>query len=334
MINEIRLGTIGTGVIVHSILDGVKRTEGIHLSAVYSRNREKGEALQKEYGAEKVYTDLDQMMSDPAVNFVYVASPNSLHYRQTKMALEHGKNVICEKPFCTDRSQIEELRDIAREKQLYLIDATPTAFLPNFQILKEQIHKIGNLRLVLCNYSQYSSRYDQVLKGNIPNVFNAEFAGGCLQDINYYNVYFNIALFGKPEQAVYFANMCPGKVDSSGIMLMKYPGFVSECAGAKDTWGVNSAQIEGDQGYIYVRNGSNGIEHIEVVTRQGKEEFNVQSDPDRWYYEVQNLTKKVLEGDRKYFTERLAVTENVIDIITKARKEAGIWFAGEHHEGR
>ena len=49
---------------------------------------------------------------------------------------------------------------------------------------------------------------------------------------------------------------------------------------------------------------------------------------------MQNLTKKVLEGYQNYFTERLSVTENVIDIITKARKEAGIWFAGEHHEGR
>lgn len=332
MIDEIRLGTIGSGVIVHSILDGMKRTDGIRLAAVYSRNEEKGEALKNEYGAEKVYTDLEEMMNDPMVNFIYVASPNSLHYAQTKMALEHGKNVICEKPFCTDKKQIEELTALAQEKDLYLIDATPTAFLPNFQILKEKIKKLGNLKLVLCNYSQYSSRYDQVLNGKLPNVFNAEYAGGCLQDINYYNVYFNIALFGKPKQAVYFANMCPGKVDSSGIMMMQYPGFVSECAGAKDTWGVNSAQIEGDQGYIYVKNGSNGIEQIEVVTREGKEVINEQPDPDRWYYEVQNVTKKVLEGDRAYFEERLSVTSDVIETITNARKQAGIYFPGEQQD--
>ena len=334
MIGEIRLGTIGSGIIVHSILDGVRRTNGIRLEAVYSRTKEKGEALKKEYNAKKAYTNLEQLLSDPDVNFIYVASPNNLHYIQTKMALEHGKNVICEKPFCTDKKQIDELISLATEKQLYLIDATPTAYLPNFQILKEQISKIGNLRLVLCNYSQYSSRYDQVLNGELPNVFNSEFAGGCLQDINYYNVYFNIALFGKPEQAVYFANICPGKVDSSGILLMKYPDFISECAGAKDTWGVNSAQIEGDHGYIYIKNGSNGIEQIEVVTKQGTEIFDAQPDPDRWYYEVQNIAKKVLEGDREYFAERLSVTANAIEVITKVRKEAGIWFTGETHEER
>ena len=76
---EIRLGTIGSGFIVHNILDNVQRTEGICLEAVYSRSEETGQALGAKYGARKVYTDLDAFLQDDTVNFVYIATPNSLH---------------------------------------------------------------------------------------------------------------------------------------------------------------------------------------------------------------------------------------------------------------
>ena len=88
-----------------------------------------------------------------------------------------------------------------------LSTSTPTAFLPNFEILRQQLSKIGRLRLVMASYSQYSSRYDQMRAGDTPNIFNPEFAGGCLQDINYYNVYFNVALFGKPQSALYYLSL-------------------------------------------------------------------------------------------------------------------------------
>ena len=326
---EVRLATIGSGVIVHSILNNVKRVEGIRLEAVYSRSAEKGEKLAAEYGAKKVYTDMDQMLADGDVNCVYIATPNNLHYEQTRRALMAGKHVICEKPFCTHADQVLKLDALAREKGLMLVDATPTAFLPNFDLLKEQLPKVGRLRLVQSSYCQYSGRYDQVLAGEMPNMFNPAFAGGCLQDINYYNVYLNVALFGKPESAAYHPNICMTGIDSSGIVLMQYPGFVSECTGAKDTWGVNSVQIQGEKGYIYVENGSNGIASVRVVTKTSDELFNLQDDPDRWFYEVQNVTKLLLAENYEAFRERLKVTAEVIDVIETVRTRAGIRFAGE-----
>lgn len=326
---EIRLGTVGSGVIVHSILDNVVRTDGIRLAAVYSRNEEKGKALAAEYGAEKVYTDIDAFLADDEVNFVYIATPNLLHYEQTKRALLAGKNVICEKPFCTKGSQARELVALAKEKGLFLVDAVPTAFLPNFEILKKQLPKIGRVKLVLANYSQYSGRYDQVLKGEVPNIFNPQYAGGCLMDINFYNVYLNIALFGKPQEAVYYPNIYPGLTDTSGVLVMRYDGFVSQSAGAKDTWGINFFQIEGEKGYIYVSNGSNGIAEVRVVTKTSDEIFNDQPDPDRWFYEVQNLTKLLLADDYNAIYNRLDVMLDVVEIIEMSRKRAGILFPGD-----
>ena len=327
--DEIRLGTIGSGLIVHTILDNVARTDGIRLAAVYSRSEDTGHALASKYGAERVYTDMDAFLADEKVNFVYIATPNSLHYGQAKKALLAGKNVICEKPFCTRTDQAGELVDLAKEKRLFLVDAVPTTFLPNFGILKRELSKIGRIRLVQGNYSQYSSRYDRLLSGEVPNIFNPAYAGGCLMDINFYNVYLNIALFGSPIEAVYYPNMYNGMIDTSGIMVMRYDGFVSESVGAKDTWGENFFLIEGEQGYIYVANGSNGLAEIKVVTKTSAEVFKQQPDPERRYYEVQGLTKLVLSGNYDAIYTRLDLMLDVVKIIETSRKQAGILFPGD-----
>lgn len=326
---EIRLGTIGSGVIVHSVLGNVLKTPGICLTAVYSRSQEKGDALAAEFGAKKVYTDMDAFLADENINFVYIATPNLLHYPQAKKALLAGKNVILEKPFCTTADHARELVTLAREKGLFLIDAVPTAFLPNLEVLKEALPKIGKVKLVQANYSQYSSRYDLLLKGEMPNIFNPEFAGGCLMDINFYNLYLNIALFGKPLDAMYYPNIYPGAADTSGIVVMNYEGFVSESAGAKDTWGVNFFQIEGETGYIYVAGGSNGLAEVRVVTKTSDETINHQSDPDRWFYEVQNLTALVLADDHSAIEARQDVMLNVMEVLETVRRNAGICFPGD-----
>lgn len=325
---EIRLGTIGSGFIVHNILDNVQRTEGICLEAVYSRSEETGQALGAKYGARKVYTDLDAFLQDDTVNFVYIATPNSLHYAQTKKALLAGKNVILEKPFCTKAADATELIQLAEARGLFLIDAVPTAYLPNLEILKRELPKIGNIKLVMTNFSQYSSRYDKLLQGDFPNIFNPEFGGGCLMDINFYNIYLNVALFGKPRKTVYYPNRFQDSIDTSGIVILQYDGFVSQNAGAKDTWGVNFVQIEGDRGYIYV-SGGNGLESIRVVTKNGEAVFNAQDDPDRWSYEVSRITELVLSNDRHTLRTLLDVTQDVMETLEDARSSAGICFPGD-----
>ena len=326
---EIRLGTIGSGFIVHQILNNVRRVEGIRLAAVYSRSEATGRALAAEYGGAAVYTDLDAFLADETINTVYIASPNLLHYEQARRALLAGKHVLCEKPFCTRAEQARELAALAEERGLFLVDAVPTAFLPNLELLRRELPKIGRIRLVMSNYSQYSSRYDRLLAGEVPNVFNPAFGGGCLMDINFYNLYLNLALFGPPRETLYFPNRCGELADTSGSLILRYDGFVSQNAGAKDSWGVNYFQIEGEQGYIYIDGGSNGLADIRVVTRDSDCHYNDQPDPDRWYYEVKNLTALLLAEDREAFRRRLALTVEVIDTLERSRKQAGLIFPGD-----
>lgn len=322
---EIRLGTIGSGMIVHAILNNVKKTPGVRLTAVYSRREESGRALASEYGAEKVYTDMDAFLADEGVNCVYIASPNSLHYAQAKKVLLAGKHVILEKPFCPTLAQARELVEIAKERRLLLVDATPTGFLPNLEIAKRELPKIGRLRLVMSNYSQYSSRYDKLLAGELTNMFNPEFAGGCLMDINYYNVFMNVALFGKPEQGVYYPNLHENGIDTSGVMVLRYGNFVSQNAGAKDTWGVNFFQIEGEEGYLYLAEG-NHVRSVRVVTKDSDVCYDEQPDPDVWSYEVEKVTQLLLAEDYDTVYQRLDVMLGVIETIENARKAAGILF--------
>ena len=324
----VRLGTIGSGVIVHSVLDNVRNTDGITLEAVYSRTTEKAQVLAESYNAPKIYTDINALMSDDHINTIYIATPNLLHYEQTRLALMAGKNVICEKPFVTKFSQAQELRNIALDKGLFLLEAAPTMYLPNFRLLREKLTLIGKIKLVMSNYSQYSSRYDAVLRGERPNIFNPEFAGGCLMDINFYNVLLNTALFGRPQSAEYYPNIYTGLADTSGVFVMRYDGFVSTNAGAKDTWGINHFMIEGEKGFIYVDE-PNGLKSVRVVTKTSDETFNLQPVNDRWHYEIEEIVRLMLNDDYDYAYSLLGVTLENVKVIESARKNAGIIFPND-----
>jgi len=325
---EIRLGTIGSNFIVHNILRHVVKTPGFCLTAVYSRSEEKGKALARQYGAERYYTDMEAFLSDEEINFVYIAVPNSLHYEYARAALLAGKHVLLEKPFCPEQVQARQLAKIAWQRGLVLMDMTPTAFLPNLQVLKEQLPKIGKVRQVIGNYTQYSSRYDRFRSGETDNVFTPDFAGGSLMDINYYNVYLNTALFGKADRAVYFPNI-QRHIDTSGVIVLQYDGFVSQNTGAKDCRGENFFQIEGEDGYIYIPGGVSSLEEIRVVTKAGTEVFRTPHETDLWGWEVKALAQ-IICGDEAYdLAPGLQTMLDVIETIETARKAAGIRFPGD-----
>ncbi|MDF2942565.1 MAG: oxidoreductase [Herbinix sp.] len=323
-----KVGTIGTGNILQMILGSIAETEGITCEAVYSRKMETGKRLAEKFDVAKVYSVYEEMLKDEVIDFIYIASPNSLHYEHAKKALEAGKNVICEKPFTTTLKETRELIALAKEKKLYLFEAVTLMYTPNYQLIREHLGEIGKIKLVQCSYCQYSSRYDALLNGEVTNVFNPAFSGGSLMDINFYNVYFIMGLFGKPSEARYYPNCIENGIDTSGIVMMSYPDFQCSCTGAKDTWGVNCAQIHGEKGYIYVTEGSNGCKEIKVVTKENETIYNEQTT-HQWYYEIQGITKIVNKGAYEECYKRLDRTAEVVGFLEEIRKDAGIIFAAD-----
>lgn len=248
------LAVIGNGNIVQSALSALKPLKGITVQAICVRPQSiaKGEEIQKEYDIPRLFTDYDTLLNDPDIDFVYIGIVNLLHYAYTKKALLAGKNVILEKPSCIHASEIKELAQIAVERHLYLFEAV--TFLHNtfFETVRQALAKIGNVKIVQCNFSKYSSRYKQYLSGNVHPVFDPKFAGGTLLDLNIYNINFVVSLFGMPEKTVYFPVKGHNGIDTSGIAVLSYPTFVAECTGAKDSDSPGFMQIQGENGWIKI----------------------------------------------------------------------------------
>jgi len=323
-----KFGIIGTGWIVHAFLDGVYKNGG-ELTAIYSRKQETGLAFGEKYGITNVYTDMDAFLEDPEIDVVYIASPNALHYPQTKKALLHHKHVISEKPVASCASEWEDVIKIAKENNLFLFEAITTQHLPNYKYIKEVLNEIGRIRLVQCNFSQYSSKYNALLAGQTPNVFNPQFSGGCLYDINIYNVHFVVGLFGKPNDIIYKANKHPNGIDLSGVITMTYDDFICVCSGAKDSASMNFAQIQGEKGYILVKSSSSMCTEVELHVGKEVKVYNVQEDINALYYENIDFKKMIEEKDyaaRDFYLEESLIAMQVLEAC---RKDANIKFGNE-----
>jgi predicted dehydrogenase len=296
---------------------------------MFSRKAETATVLAQKYQIELIYTDMDAMLANPEVDFVYIASPNSLHYEQTLKALQYGKNVICEKPFTSTSKETEHLISTARDKHLMLFEAITTIHLPNFQFLKENLSRLGKIKIIQCNYSQYSSRYNKLLAGETPNIFNPQFSGGALLDINIYNLHFVINLFGLPQQVHYYSNKHPNGIDTSGILILQYPEFIAECVGCKDTGSLNFAMIQGDKGYLQVENGVNSCRKVIFHLANEEIRFDEQPTDNLLYYEMKRFGEIHAQKDFAACYALLEHTSAVVNVSERARKDAGIIFPAD-----
>ena len=151
-----KIGSIGTGFITDWVLGQMLEYEENIYEAIYSRKEETAKFLKDKYNVNKVYTNLEEMLLDTDIDTIYVASPNSMHAKHAIMAMKAGKNVILEKPFASNVKECEELIQISKETNQFLFEAITTVYNPNFFEIKKQIENIKPIRLVECNFSQYS----------------------------------------------------------------------------------------------------------------------------------------------------------------------------------
>ena len=164
-----RLGIAGAGMIVRGLFTFIHEVEGVELEAIASTEKsiDKVRKLAKENHVKKAYLNYDELLNDEGIDVMYIATPNHLHYQMCKQALERGKHVICEKPFTSRVEELEELSQLAKEKNLFLLEAISTQYLPNVLKIKEKLSELGKIKIVTANYSQYSSRYNAFKEGII-----------------------------------------------------------------------------------------------------------------------------------------------------------------------
>ena len=312
----LNLLSVGSGHIAELFLDAVHQAEGIRLMSVYSRTKERAAAFAEAQGAEKYGTDLTELLADPEIDAVYIASPNDLHYPQTRQALMAGKHVICEKPFAGSRAQGEELFALAEERGLYLMEAISVIHEPRLAQVREWTGRIAPVHLSDFSYVQYSSRYDAYLEGRVANVFDPAHEGGALRDINVYNLHAMTWLFGRPRTGSYFANHGPNGIDCSGTAVFSYDGHISTCRGAKDSCEERTARIHGERGEICVDPAGNTWGGLRLFLRDGQEEA-VDYDPaaNRLLPEVRDFVRMIREDDRESYRRWKKQTLLVLELM-------------------
>lgn len=320
-----KLAVLGTGKIVQEFLPMIQQVENVELVALLStpRSLDKAKEMQVQYHIQEVYTDYETLLGNEIFDTVYVALPNHLHYQYTKAALLQGKNVICEKPFTLNAQQLQELIKIATEKRVILLEAITNQYLNNFLQIKKDLAKLGKIKIVECNYSQYSSRYDAFKEGKILPAFDPQKGGGALMDINIYNIHFVIGLFGKPEKVQYLANV-ERDIDTSGILVLDYGAFKAVCIGAKDSTAQIRSVIQGTDGSIEVLGATNEMPRYERRSKTEVEAVNVNLDKHRMYQEFAKFTEVIDQKDLAFAFEQLNHSLTVMQVVDQALESANL----------
>lgn len=321
-----KFAILAVGNIADSMAQAVSGLAEIERYAVASRTLEKAEAFAEKWGFEKAFGSYEELVKDPEVELVYVASPHSHHYAHAKLCLEHGKHVLVEKAFTVNSRQAEELIRLSGEKNLLLAEAIWTRYMPTRNMINELVDSgvIGTVTSLTANLGY--------VLGDVERMKKPELAGGALLDLGVYPINFALMTFhGEVKEMVSSAVISPEGIDwRNSITLIFDDGKIavlnSDMLSLTDRQGV----ICGDRGYIEVQN-INNCEEIRVfdLDRNLKAKYKRPEQINGYEYEVQACVQAIRAGKTECEAMPLAETLRVMKLLDAARKQWGMRFPCE-----
>lgn len=325
-----KLGIMGTNWITDSFIEGAINSGEWNLTAVYSRTEEKARAFGEKYGDLTYFTDIEEMGKSDALDAVYIASPNALHYQHAVSLLKNKKHVIVEKPIFSTVAELEHAHQIARENNVFLFEAARHIQEPNFKRLQENIEKVSTIHGATLAYMKYSSRFDQVLNGEEPNIFSLKFSGGSIVDLGVYPLYSAITLFGEPIKATYFATKLPTGVDGLGPIILEYPTFNITIIQGKNSQSFLPSEIYGQKGTLIV-DPLTGIEKITFYDNATKEETELAGPvvANDMQFEAAEFARIIEQSDRDTYEYLADLSLKVLRVSNELRHQNDIWFDAE-----
>ena len=211
---------LGCGKIARKFATDLKLCPNARLYVAASRSLESAQTFASELGFEKAYGSYEEMVNDPEVDVVYIATPHSHHLEHALLCLNHQKAVLCEKAFAINSKEVGLMVESARRNKTFLMEAFWTRFQPSFLKVLEIIHsgELGALKMVRSDFA-FNAEYNPEKR-----LYNVDLGGGSLLDIGIYPIFMSLMALGKPSEIKTMAQFCPTGAEESIMMSFSYPG--------------------------------------------------------------------------------------------------------------
>ena len=325
-----KIGIIGTGSMATKMAVTLQPLKGAECYAVASRNIDKARDFANKYGFQRAYGSYAEMLSDPNVVLVYIATPHSEHYENIKMALNHGKHVLCEKPLCANAKQGEEVMLMAEDMGLLLTEAMWTRYMP----MREIINKVITSGII-GNPTSLSANLGYPLK-HIERMVSPKYGGGALLDLGVYALNFASMVFGNEISSV--AANCV-KLDSGvdaqeNIMLTYADGRMASMYSTMLAQTDRRGFINGTNGYIEIEN-INNYESLKVFNLERKivAEYTAPTQITGYEYEVMSAMRAISLGHIECAEMPHADSLIMLQLMDSIRAAWGIVFPFEEDPG-
>jgi predicted dehydrogenase len=256
-----RWGIIGLGRIAQKFAEALLETKEAKLLAVASRSSEKAEQFAIDYKADRYYGSYEDLIADPQVDVIYIATPHIYHAELSKKCLMGGKHVLCEKPFAMNAKEAKEVYDLAAEKNLFIAEALWTRFLPTYIKVKDLVEdeSLGKIMSINSDFG-FKAKYNPDSR-----LFKKSLGGGALLDVGIYPIFFAVNLLGEPETITTSAYIGPTGVDESCFMIFDYGGGVfAQLSCSLVSNNTQETNINGTSKRLLIHQPSHGLTSIGV----------------------------------------------------------------------
>lgn len=326
----IRWGILGCGHIAKKFATDLLLVKDAKLVAVGSRSMANAEAFAAAFPVDHKHDSYEALVANPAVDVIYIATPHSLHYENVLLCLQHGKAVLCEKPFAMNSRQTKAMISLAKEKKVFLMEALWSKFLPQYNKVQELLGqgKLGTVKSVLVNFGF------KPLAPVSPRLYDPLLGGGTIMDIGIYNAFLALSILGKPDAIEASMTAAPTGVDEQCAVLFKYKdGAVAQLFSTFATDLSTEADICGTEGRIRLTSRffdtaarieyySGRLDTREVMEVAKEDGFGYQ-------YEARHVTECLQKGLTESPVMRFADTLELMETLDAIRKAAGIKYAAD-----
>ena len=324
-----KIGIIGAGSIATSMATTLQSVKGAECYAIASREIRKAQSFADKYGFEKAYGSYADMLSDPEVELVYIATPHSHHYEHIKMCLDHDKHVICEKAFTANARQAEEVIAIAESKGLLLTEAIWTRYMP----MRMTINKVIRSGII-GNPTSLSANLGYPLE-HVKRMVRPELAGGALLDLGVYVLNFASMVFGDEIQGIVADCIkYDSGVDAQETIMLSYAdGKMATLYATMLAQTDRRGLINGTGGYIEIEN-INNYESLRVynLDRRVIAEYAAPVQITGYEYEIQSAMQAIAEGRVECPEMPHYETIRMMQLMDSLREAWGIRFPFEESQ--